>query len=370
MRQILGAFLALGCCLPALSQVAGQRKEPAARAESLQKRWQAAFAGLARPDTPGFAVSVTKAGEVLFADGFGVRDLRGKERIDARTNFRLASCSKQFTAMSIMLLVHDGQLGYDAKLTDVFPEFPGYGKAITIRHLLNHTSGLPDYEDLMIKAETPRNSWIWTPERQIQDHEVLKLLEQESGGKFLPGSQWSYSNSGYVLLGLIVAKVSGKSFPEFLRDRIFVPLQMHETLAYVRGKREIANRSYGHSKQGAAWKQTDQSPTSATLGDGGVYSSLKDLAKWDEALANHTLLSDAEMQPANLWTTTQEISYRLSKFTLAKKPNALTTIIRKAIVLSYLNGWATPLTTSDETIVTIAMKDCKSTTVPPNSPKT
>src|SRR5580765_492878 len=147
---------------------------------------------------------------------FAYADQRSQEdiaatmaNIDPQTNFRLASCSKQFTAMSIMLLVHDGKLHYDDQLTDVFPDFPAYGKAITIRNLLNHTSGLPDYEDLMAAAETRNHAPIWTPTRQIQDAEVLELLQEETAGKFAPSSQWSYSNSGYVVLGLVVAKISG-----------------------------------------------------------------------------------------------------------------------------------------------------------------
>src|SRR6202035_3285508 len=112
------------------------------------------------------------------------------------------------------------------------------------------------------------------------------------------GTQWYYSNSGYVVLGLVVAKVSGHPFPEFLRQRIFAPLKMDDTVAYVKGKNEIAERAYGHSKEGDAWKQTDQSSTSATLGDGGIYSSLEDLAKWDEALRRSKLLNKEEMQPA------------------------------------------------------------------------
>ncbi len=115
---------------------------------------------------------------------------------------------------------------------------------------------------------------------------------------FPSGTQWVYSNSGYVLLGLVVAKISGKTFGEFLHERIFAPLKMEQTLAYERGKNEVAARAYGHTKEGTRWKQTDQSATSATLGDGGVYSSLRDLAKWDDALAHHTLLSEQEMEPA------------------------------------------------------------------------
>ena len=113
----------------------------------------------------------------------------------------------------------------------------------------------------------------------------------------LPGTSWSYSNSGYVVLGLIVAKASGQSYGDFLHARIFAPLHMDHTIVYQKGKNEVANRAFGHSKEGDTLKETDQSSTSATLGDGGIYSNLEDLAKWDDALRNHTLLSAEEMAP-------------------------------------------------------------------------
>ena len=266
--------------------------------DQVASRIDAIFAPLAGASSPGLAVLVRKDGRTVIERGYGLRELRTFVKIDSQTNFRLASCSKQFTAMSIMLLVHDGKLHYDDQLTDVFPDFPAYGKAITIRNLLNHTSGLPDYEDLMAAAETRNHAPIWTPTRQIQDAEVLELLQEETAGKFAPGTQWSYSNSGYVVLGLVVAKMSGQPFGEFLRERIFTPLRMSQTLAFEKGKNRVSQRAYGHSKEADVWKQTDQSSTSATLGDGGIYSSLTDLAKWDEALAQHTLLSEKEMQPA------------------------------------------------------------------------
>jgi CubicO group peptidase (beta-lactamase class C family) len=255
----------------------------------------AIFAPLVTPNSPGVAVLVVQDGNKIFERGYGLRDLQSGAKIDPRTNFRLASCSKQFTAMAIMLLVHDGKLRYDQKLTDVFPEFPAYGRAISIRNLLNHTGGLQDYETLMEQAG---NAGKWNEDHQIQDAEVLTLLKQTDHGMFPPGTQWYYSNSGYVVLGLVVAKVSGQPFQEFLRERIFAPLNMDNTVAYVRGKNEITNRAYGHTKEANTWKQTDQSSTSATLGDGGIYSSLEDLAKWDEALRSNKLLSKEEIQPA------------------------------------------------------------------------
>ena len=255
------------------------------------------FDGLVKPDEPGFAVLIRYGGRNAYQRTEGVRDLRSKAKIDAHTNFRLASFTKQFTAMAIMLLAHDGKLRYDETLTEIFPDFPAYGKTITIRNLLNHTSGLPDYEELMDALEKT-SCPVWTPEKQIQDVEVLELLKKERAGKFAPGTSWSYSNSGYVVLDLIVAKVSGKPYGDFLHARIFAPLKMNHTIVFQKVKNEVANRAFGHSKENGALKETDQSSTSATLGDGGIYSNLEDLAKWDDALHNHTLLSEKEFQPA------------------------------------------------------------------------
>jgi len=270
--------------------------------KALPQKIDAIFAKLVDAHSPGFAVLILQNGEKIFERGYGARAIKSAEKIDARTNFRLASCSKQFTAMSIMLLVHDGKLRYDQTLTDIFPEFPAYGKSITIRNLLNHVGGLQDYETLMDEAAVPSaanpSPKKWTEENQIQDAEVLSLLEHTDRGMFAPATQWYYSNSGYVVLGLVVAKASGMPFRQFLRERIFAPLQMNDTVAYERGKNEITDRAYGHTKEGKNWKPTDQSSTSATLGDGGIYSSLEDLAKWDEALRTNKLLSHEEMQSA------------------------------------------------------------------------
>jgi len=255
------------------------------------------FGGLVKPDEPGFAVLLRYGGRDVFTRTEGVRDLRSKARIDAHTDFRLASFTKQFTAMAVMLLVHDGKLSYGQTLTDIFPDFPAYGKNITIRNLLNHNGGLPDYEDLMDAVEKAKGP-LWSSEHQIHDDEVLALLKKESKGKFSPGTSWSYSNSGYVVLGLIVAKASGQSYGDFLHARIFAPLHMDHTVVYQKGKNTVTNRAFGHTKEGDTLKETDQSSTSATLGDGGIYSNLEDLAKWDDALTNHSLLGGEEMAPA------------------------------------------------------------------------
>ncbi len=265
--------------------------------QTTASRVDGVFAPLAGARTPGVAVLIRERGSTVFEHGYGVGDLRSGAKIDARTDFRLASCTKQFTAMATMLLVRDGKLRYDETLVELFPDFPEYGRKITIRQLLTHTSGLPDYEDLMDVAEK-NGAPAWSPLRQIQDAEVLALLERAKAGKFAPGTQWAYSNSGYVVLGLIVAKASGESLGRFLRDRIFAPLGMSGSLVYEKGVNTVPRRAFGYSPEGGKFVETDQSATSATQGDGGLYSNLDDLAKWDEALQRNTLLSVAQMRAA------------------------------------------------------------------------
>lgn len=266
----------------------------AAGAAKPNKLADALMAKIGSANDPGAGVVVLRDGQVVYIGTRGLADLQSARPIDGRTAFRLASVSKQFTAMAVMLCVRDGKLRYDDRLTDLFPGFPEYGRAITVRHLLNHTSGLPDYEDLMPAADPARP----VEESQIDDRGVLDLLMAQKAGWFVPGALWRYSNSGYVLLGLIVEKASGLSFPTFLRERIFAPLKMDNTVAFVRGRNKVNDRAFGYTKDGGRWRFTDQSPTSATLGDGGVYSSLYDLTLWDEALSRRLLLTDAEMAPA------------------------------------------------------------------------
>src|SRR5215472_368864 len=160
--------------------------------------------------SPGFAVLVMTNGRVAVKQGYGLADLQAKTPVTSSTNFRLASFTKQFTAMAIMLLAHDGKLSYEDKLERFFPEFPAYGRSITIRQLLTHTSGLPDYEDIY-EEKFPGVTAGAIP--QITDDGVLKLLEQQTKGMFAPGTQWHYSNSGYAVLARIVETVSGMPFP-------------------------------------------------------------------------------------------------------------------------------------------------------------
>ena len=292
MRMALTGGLAILFLLALAVQPACSQSEDAP-----ERQLDTLFSRLVRPTDPGCAVLVKYGGLKVLEKGYGVRELRTQSKIDQRTNFRLASATKQFTAMAIMLLIHDGKLHYDDRLTDVFPGFPAYGKSITIRNLLTHTSGLPDYEELMDDEEKVKGP-IWSENHQIQDAEVLTLLEHATTGKFAPGTSWAYGNSAYVVLGLIIAKASGLPYRDFLQQRIFAPAGMDHTIVYQKGINQVTDRAFGHSKEDDKFTETDQSSTSATLGDGAIYSNLEDMSKWHEALEKHSLLSEKEMAPA------------------------------------------------------------------------
>ncbi|HTR21655.1 MAG TPA: serine hydrolase domain-containing protein [Gemmatimonadales bacterium] len=237
------------------------------------------------PTVPGASVIVIRDGRVVYQKAFGMADLEAHVAATPATDYRLASLTKEFTATATMLLVREGKLRYDEPVRQILPELPASAARVTIRHLLNHTSGLPDYEDLIPDTQTV----------QVSDQDVLARLSRKDSLYFPPGSAYRYSNSGYVLLGLIVARVSRQPFPQFLHDRIFGPLGMDGTLAYVRGGPNVPGRAYGYTVDSVGIRRTDQSVTSATLGDGGVYSSVEDLRRWDEALATGRLLDSAEL---------------------------------------------------------------------------
>lgn len=239
-------------------------------------------------NVPGACVLVVKDGKTLLKKAYGLADLENKIPSTTTTNYRLASVTKQFTAMSIMMLVEKKRISYDSTLTDFFPDFPPYGKQITVSHLLNHTSGLIDYEDLIPKDTT----------KPLKDKQVLYLLKQQSNTYFPPGSKYRYSNSGYALLALIVEVASGASFAEFLDKNIFKPLGMLNTVAYEEGISTIHKRAYGYRKQANGFERKDQSLTSSVLGDGGIYSSLDDLYKWDQALYTNKLVSSETLNKA------------------------------------------------------------------------
>lgn len=249
--------------------------------DSQRSKIDAMFATFDHPDVPGASVMVIKSGKVLYQKSYGLANLEEKTPCSVSTNYRLASLTKQFTAMATLILIERGKLSFADRLTDLFPNFPHYGRGITVRHLLTHTSGLIDYENLISPQATV----------PLKDRDVLRLLEQQSHTYFAPGSRFRYSNSGYALLALIVESRSQTSFAQFLKKSIFEPLQMDGTVAYERGISTVERRAYGYSWKEDHFERTDQSLTSSVLGDGGIYSSIEDLYKWDQGLYTNKLVS-------------------------------------------------------------------------------
>jgi len=230
------------------------------------------LAPYAGPDVPGAALMIIEQGRPVVKKGYGIANLATRTPVTSQTDFRLASVTKEFTAMCILQLVEKGDLSLDTSLTDIFPGFPDYGKTITIRHILQHTSGLQDYEELM-----------------GDDYNL-------DSAYFPAGDKYQYSNTGYAVLTQVLEKITGQPFREYLQQHIFEPAGMIHTLAYVNGVNVVPNRAYGYTiEDDGKVVETDQSSTSAVLGDGGIYSNLDDFFKWDQILYTDRLLSQPYM---------------------------------------------------------------------------
>ncbi len=237
---------------------------------------------------PGASLLVLRDGKPLVQRAYGLSNLEQRVAATSATNYRLASVTKQFTAAAVLLLMEDGRLHLDDPVRKWLPELPDTASSVQIRHLLSHTGGLIDYEDVMPEGLTT----------QLHDSDVLKILADQRTSYFAPGAGYRYSNSGYALLALIVERASGQRFAAFLHYRIFAPLGMSSTVAFEEGVSTVANRAFGYSEEKGAWLRTDQSSTSAVLGDGGIYSSIDDLARWDAALYDGRLLKETSRKLA------------------------------------------------------------------------
>jgi CubicO group peptidase (beta-lactamase class C family) len=238
-------------------------------------------------DGPGLAVLVLRDRKVVFKRTAGKADLETGVSLRSDTPIYIASIAKEFTAVAIMMLAERGKLRYDDKLPKYFPEFAAFGPEITLHHMLTHTSGLPDHLDIM-----KDNVSGWT------NDDVVQLLKRENRVLFKPGEKASYSNSAYVLLSMIVERVSGQSFTSFLRKNIFDPVGMKNTYVAVKGA-AIPGRARGYMQNdGGKWSLDDYD--AFTTGAGGVYSTLDDLQRWDEGLSSGRLVNPDTMKLASI----------------------------------------------------------------------
>jgi CubicO group peptidase (beta-lactamase class C family) len=278
------AWRTLGAALVVTTAACGgEAKRPVPTADPLPgAEVDALFAEFAVDGSPGATVMVIRDGQVLHSAGYGTANLTDGSPLQPSTPVRLGSVSKAFTAMAIVILEERGELSFDAPVTEWVPElsrFPG----VTVRHLLNHTSGLPDYYDSGILMETATAEGRETP---LQNAEAMTVYESWGEPVFPPGERYEYSNPGYEALALIVERVSGQTFARFLDAEIFTPLGMSTAVVRDLPGTVIPGRAIGYSpgEEGAGWEENDDHWGNWLVGAGGVYASLDDLYQWDQAL--------------------------------------------------------------------------------------
>ena len=289
------------------SQAAPRLRDPApAQIDSV-------FSRFASAESPGCIVGVTRAGRMVYQKGYGMSDLERSVPITPASIFHVASISKQFTAAAIMLLEQQGKLSIDDEVRKYVPELPDYGRKITLRHLLNHTSGLRDQWTLLGIAG-------WREDDLITEDDVMWAVTRQKALNFEPGSEYLYSNTGFTLLAVIVKRVSGQSLREFADANIFKPLGMTHTHFHDDHTMLVKNRTSAYQpRQGGGYRVSI--PVFDTYGATSLFTTVEDLLKWEQNFAD-ARVGGAELlarmqQPAKL-SNGEEISYALG-LTVAKR---------------------------------------------------
>lgn len=261
------AVAAIGCVLLPLG--AARAAEPAASVGALFSRFDKA-------GSPGCAVSVMDHGQAVLERGFGSANLETGTPITPDTVFDVGSTSKQFTAASVLLLIQDGKLSLDDDIRRYLPELPDYGTRISIRQLLNHVSGVRDYVSLLSFADVD-------PADLSTQAQALEMLARQKGLNNAPGAAYLYSNSNYLLAASIVERVSGMSLREFAAKRLFAPLGMTHTQINDDFTRQIPGRASGYAPAEGGWARAESHWNE--VGDGGVWTTVRDLELWDRNFA-------------------------------------------------------------------------------------
>lgn len=264
-RVALAISLATAASVPLAAQSA-TRADTGAWLDSIFSRFAAAKV------SPGCAVGLTRDDSLILTRNYGLADVAHRTPIRADTRFYLASLSKQFTAMSIVLLAEDGRLSLDDSVRRWIPEVPSFGAPITLRELLQHTSGLRDYYTLLGVSG-------WPTDGQLTETQFLDLVAHQRSLNFRPGDEFLYSNTGYALLAIVVQRASGKSLRDFAAERIFQPLGMTDTEFRDDHRLLVQDAAVGYEAAGGKLRESEWN--SDVVGDGGVFSTVGDLAKWD-----------------------------------------------------------------------------------------
>ncbi len=281
---VLGLLLLIGLGSPATAQSSNTPDK--ALAAAIDEVLKETF----KPDEPGAAVIVVKDGKVIFRQGYGMANMELGVPMAPDMLFRLGSITKQFTAVAILMLAEQGKLAISDEVTKYLPDYPTQGHKITIEHLLTHTSGIKNYTAL----PEWRSQW----RKDVTLKELIDLFKDKPM-EFAPGERWNYSNSGYVLLGAIIEKVSGQSYQEFIEKNIFAPLGMKNSF-YDDTARIIARRAAGYSKDKTGYRNAEYLSMTWPHAAGALMSTVDDLALWDAALYTEKLVKQESLKRA--WT--------------------------------------------------------------------
>lgn len=251
----------------------------------LETQLDSLFSAYITPDDPGAALMVAYDGEMLIGKGYGVRDLQSKAPITRGTNMRMASVSKQFTDLSLLTLMDHGLLSLNDTVYKFWP-FEVF-KNITVTQLINHTSGLADYEEAFMKD--------WDRTKVVENKDILRWLSTNPPPRFNPGEKWEYSNTAYIVLALLTEKLSGREFAAYAKEAVFEKAGMINTNYYsLAHPIDIKERSFCYEKDSlGGWKKVDGFFMNGVLGDGAVYTSIIDFFAYDQALRDRTILSDS-----------------------------------------------------------------------------
>lgn len=253
---------------------------------STDERVDEMFSGFSSGNKPGVAVMLVHDGKIVLQKSYGNANLEAETPITADTAFRLASVSKQFAAMAILILQQDGALSIDDPVSQYVPELAPYGE-VTIRHILLHTGGMPDYyDDIDTSQGMPTNA------------DAAIVLGEMASPLFAPGEKYAYSNSGYDMLGPVVEAASGMPFVQFVQARIFDVAGMSSSLVHDHTEPEIRNRALGYDPDGAGFKLNDADLLNGIVGSGGIYATLNDMFKWDQALYGEQLVNQDLIEQA------------------------------------------------------------------------
>jgi len=244
-------------------------------------------AEMQRQHIPGLALLVVKSGKIVRAEGFGLANVELQVPAKPETIFQSGSVGKQFTATAVIMLVEEGKIGLDDPLTKYFADAPATWKDVTVRELLSHTAGFGDYpKDFNFRKD-------WTEDEELKLIESIPLA-------YPPGTNWAYSNFGYVTLGILIHRVTGEFYGDFLQQRVFQPLGMTST-RIISEADIVPNRAAGYRLvKGELKNQEWVSPVVNTTADGSLYFSILDLAKWNEALYTEKLLKRSSLDL--MWT--------------------------------------------------------------------